>query len=158
MNRLVVIDPAPRSFDSTWPAGTERIVRWKDAWPYLKYKRVWIDVRKLDVILQPGDRVGVGGQDGIARKYSGVEEFMASGKAVYMPQLRLRHVNDGGFGRQTIGIHDGRHRFAWMRDHGAQALPVTAKPDEAHEIARLVGTGVRVCRIRIADPWRLQLE
>jgi hypothetical protein len=44
MNTLPLIDPAPRFFEAIGRAKTERIVRWKDCIPYMKYMRVWIDV------------------------------------------------------------------------------------------------------------------
>jgi hypothetical protein len=141
--RTTFIDSESGFCGSTWTARTERIVQWRNGLAYLKYRTIWIDVRKLDAILQqvePHNYVGFRGQNGIDGKYAGFEEFMTSGKPVSMPTLAR---NEGG----NISLYNGRHRFAWMRDHGARALPVNTPPKDATEIRRVVGTKVRVCRV-----------
>ena len=50
---------------------------------------------------------------------------------------------------RVVSIHDGRHRFAWMRDHGAQALPIAAPIGEAREIRKLIGSKARICRVTV---------
>lgn len=125
-----------------------RIIRWGNIprWQSTKYKRVWVDVRKLDASLQleNGHYVGLFGLGGIAGKYEGVEQFLASGKAgLGMTTVCLRTRGDLRF----VGIYDGRHRFAWMRDHGALALPVASLIGEACEVEKLVGSKIRRCRV-----------
>jgi hypothetical protein len=39
---------------------------------------------------------------------------------------------------------NGRHRFAWMRDHGVEALPIACEPGEADDLRRRFGTAARV--------------
>jgi hypothetical protein len=137
-------DSASRYF----PVDTEQTIRWKREWCGKKWgKTVWVDVLKLDAVLQlePYRYVGVGGQNGIDGRYVGVGEFVASGKALLMPRVGL----GGDANHRTIQIYDGRHRFAWMRDHGADALPVIVLVGQARKIARLVGTKARVCRVRM---------
>jgi hypothetical protein len=56
-----------------------------------------------------------------------------------MPHLSVRED-------RSIGFTDGRHRFAWVRDHGAAAIPVTTGPDGAAQLAALFGTHLRECR------------
>jgi hypothetical protein len=141
MSTFAFIDPAPRFFETIGPTKTERIVRWKHACPSQKSKRVWIDVAKLDAVLQLESYLE------FDQKYARVGEFMASGKTVYMPRVYIRKVNNRGATSKIIDIHDGRHRFLWMRNHGAQAIPVAVKYEEAREIVRLVGTKVRICRV-----------
>src|SRR5258708_18964230 len=102
MSTLNLIHPAPRF---SLPIGrAERTVRWKDGVPWMKYTRVWIDVAKLDAILQlgPFTHVGFRGQNGINGRYQGVEEFMASGKALYMVQVRIHYPNEGSVSHPTI--------------------------------------------------------
>jgi hypothetical protein len=70
--RTTFIDSEAGVCGSTWTAGTERIVQWRNGLAYLKYRTIWIDVRKLDAILQqvePHGYVGFGGQNGIDGKY-----------------------------------------------------------------------------------------
>ncbi len=139
----------------------EREINWKNLTDFYKrrrewnegegryvmreYVRVWIDVRKLDDMLRlrPSAYVGFAGQNGIHGKYAGVEEFVRSQKdALLMPRVGVHSPS-----HKVVEILDGRHRFAWMRDHGARAIPVLAPADEAREIAKPVGTKLRVCRV-----------
>ncbi len=148
----------------------ERDIKWKNVTDYYKrrrewneregryvvreYVRVWIDVSELDAMqrFKQSDYVGFAGQDGIAGKYTGVDEFVRSQKdALLMPRVRIHSP-----GHEVVEIVDGRHRFAWVRDHGAQALPVLAPADEAREIEKLVGTKLRACRVTMwhIPEWR----
>lgn len=129
-------------------AATERIVWWKNVRTATrqKYKRVWIDVAKLDAMTQldQGRYVGFAGEGGISGKYDGVDDFItADTDRLYMPRVGITSTAHG----KIAYIKDGRHRFAWMRDHGAQALPVEVEVDEALAVARLVGTKCRICRV-----------
>jgi hypothetical protein len=120
-------------------------------WGVREYVRVWIDVSKLDAMLavRPSEYVGFAGKNGIIGKYAGVDDFVRSEKgALYMPRAGI-HSPEGNTSYKGVEILDGRHRFAWMRDYGARALPVCAPADEAHEIAELVGTKLRLCRVRM---------
>jgi hypothetical protein len=146
--------------DVSWQKLT-RLSKRKWCWNKLEwreYVRVWIDVTKLDAMLRlvPSDYVGFAGENGILGKYTGVDDFVRSGKeALYMPKAGVRS-HAGSAGDKIAYILDGRHRFAWMRDHGAQAIPVSAPADEALEIAKLVRTKFRVCRVtmRHIPEWR----
>jgi hypothetical protein len=50
-----------------------------------------------------------------------------------MPHISLKHY--------TMHFTDGRHRFAWMRDHGATMLPVTITSDQAVGLDKWLGAG-----------------
>ena len=63
-----------------------------------------------------------------------------------MPQVGFHRASDN---HRTVYVQDGRHRFAWMRDHGAEALPVAVLADEARDVAKLVGTKNRICRVNM---------
>jgi hypothetical protein len=39
-------------------------------------------------------------------------------------------------------------RFAWVRDHGAAALPVATGPDQAKRLQMLFGSDDQVCRVQ----------
>jgi hypothetical protein len=78
-----------------------------------------IDMKKVDEAWKPNKTfyVGKGGEGEIAGRLKGVEDWMAEGKALEMPQI---HVNDYG----NVTFVDGRHRFAYLRDIGHDTLPV----------------------------------
>jgi hypothetical protein len=66
-----------------------------------------------------------------------------------MPTVCMRTAN----GRRFVGISDGRHRFAWLRDHGAKALPVAAPIGDVNEVRRLVGSKARICCVTMQDDY-----
>lgn len=61
-------------------------------------------------------------------------------------RLRMPHVGLDNSG--VVAFTDGRHRFAWMRDHGAKALPISCDRESAAEIRRLFGSRSRRTRVR----------
>ena len=133
----------------------ERIIKWKKNWRGPEFTRVWVDVQKLDAMLSgpfgPFDHVLYAGKNGILGKYAGVDEFVASGKdALDMPEVGICSAHNGHVDHKIAYFRDGRHRFAWMRDHGALALPVAVRIDEARKVAELVGTNARVCRVTMS--------
>ena len=100
---------------------------------------VWVDIQKLDQSWRndPG-YVGPNGADSnMTGKYEKVDEwlpeFVKAGRPVFMPTVCL---NDAG----EIAFTDGRHRFAWLRDHGAVALPVGVPRDQAATMETRFGT------------------
>jgi hypothetical protein len=105
---------------------------------------VWLSVAKVEASFarQPDHYVG---KDGIGNgqkgRYDHVGTFIKSGRAVFMPHLSLQDDN-------SISFTDGRHRFAWVRVHGATAIPVTIAPDEAERFIYHYGTTERECRVR----------
>ncbi|WP_375234404.1 plasmid fertility inhibition factor family protein [Burkholderia pseudomallei] len=46
----------------------------------------------------------------------------------------------------TVSFTDGRHRFAWLRDHGLRALPVEVDQDSVETCRTCFGTTERVGR------------
>jgi hypothetical protein len=71
--------------------------------------------------------------------------------ACWIVQLNFRkipmpHVYVGQDG--VVSFTDGRHRFAWFRDHGVTAIPVTVSTKKDVEIARrLYGSRRRTVRL-----------
>lgn len=105
---------------------------------------VWLDIVRVEASfsIDRNRYVGVGGiWAGQRSRYDNIGEFIRSGRPVWMPHL---NIDDNG----AVCFTDGRHRFAWVRDHGASALPVTADPDEAAELAAQFGTSLRECRVQ----------
>ncbi|MBJ9711965.1 hypothetical protein [Burkholderia gladioli] len=58
---------------------------------------------------------------------------------VWMPHVGLR----GG----EIAFSDGRHRLAWLRDHGLTAVPMTVSREAEREFRRRFETAIRVGRV-----------
>jgi hypothetical protein len=120
------------------------------------YVPVWVDVQKLDAMLPFASNmhhVRFAGENGIRGKYSGVDKFVRSHRrtAVNMPLVEIERACKAHPDRDIAYIFNGRHRFAWMRDHGAQALPVAVARSEQNEIAQLVGTDARVCLVTMHE-------
>ncbi len=105
---------------------------------------VWLDVASVEASfsIDRSDYVGVGGVGAGQRgRYDNIGKFIQSGRPVWMPHLT---IDDDG----AVCFTDGRHRFAWVRDHGASALPVTTNPDGAAQLAARFGTSLRECHVQ----------
>src|ERR1700733_6195714 len=47
-----------------------------------------------------------------------------------------------------VSFTDGRHRFAWCRDHGVKSMPVSVPTrKQAVVVGRLFGSSARICRL-----------
>lgn len=100
------------------------------------YAVVWVDVAKLEASWrQTLDYVGVGGTGAaIKGRYEKLGQWFALGQLVEIPSVVL----DGG----EISFTDGRHRFAWFRDHGVTIMPVHVEPETAGVIKSRFGANV----------------
>ena len=107
---------------------------------------VWIDVSKFDRDWRqdPYAYVGPGGQFGIVNalgnRYDQFGRWFDRGLPIEMPEVGI--ADRGG-----VYFKNGRHRFAWMRDHGVHALPVAVSPEDVAELTRRCGTGERTTRL-----------
>lgn len=63
--------------------------------------------------------------------------------AIWMPHVGLH----GG----EIEFSDGRHRLAWLRDHGLIALPMTVSREAQNEFRGRFETAIRVGRVAASD-------
>jgi hypothetical protein len=99
---------------------------------------VWVDVTKLDRCWrESSDYVGPGGTGANIRgRYEDVGEHITAGNPLLMPSVCLDEAG-------IITFTDGRHRVAWLRDHGVEALPVEVPPDQAATIQARFGTTCR---------------
>lgn len=159
--------PARRVLRQIHSAAAERIITWDEEAFELSqetYVPVWIDVLKLDAMLSLAsnmEHVRFAGENGILHKYTGVDRFIRSHRRtlILMPWAEIQPANEK-HPDEIVYLFNGRHRFAWMRDHDARALPVAARASEASEVARLVGTEDRICRVTMFripehDPYGL---
>jgi hypothetical protein len=115
-----------------------RIIEW---YPMYPDPVVWISVVKLDAswrrdVTRYVGEGAIGPGNGYPSRYKKFGEWFAEGHKIWMPHVGIT----GGH----ISFSDGRHRFAWLRDHGVRALPVTVSPDIEAEVRRRFGTRSRV--------------
>jgi hypothetical protein len=134
---------------STVPGGGSAmmIVSWAptpigEGWDVEPDAIVWVSIPKLEQSFADGDQyVGPGGTVcGTRERYETVGRHILSGRVIWMPYVSLGHSGE-------IRFTDGRHRFAWVRDHGAAAIPVTTDPDRAHKLASSFGSDFRLSKI-----------
>ncbi len=100
---------------------------------------VWISVAKLNASWKKNHEqyIGLGGSGPvIGDRYQRFGDWLRKGEAVWIPWVGL----DNG----EISFTDGRHRFAWLRDHDAKAIPIDVDPDIAGEMRGRFGSGERV--------------
>jgi hypothetical protein len=129
---------------------TNLLINWTvqpfgDGWGHIEPDAVvWLDVARVEksFSLDINFYVGIDGtRAGQPSRYEKIGRHIESGAAIWMPQLCLT-------GADEISFTDGRHRFAWVRDHGAIALPVATDPAQADQLAALFGSPLRICEIR----------
>lgn len=106
---------------------------WEDYEPDVA---VWLDVAKVDAAWRRSDQYIVpGGANGQDRRYARAGEWFA--KFAYSNMLVINlNSND------RIAFTDGRHRFSWLRDHGAKAIQFQVPTADADELMALLGTDV----------------
>jgi hypothetical protein len=108
---------------------------------------VWIDVARLDAAWRGSQQyVGFGGQavpGGSAKpeRYEGFGLWLEPGVDVHMPFVSLED--------EGVSFTNGRHRFAWCRDHGVAALPVEVCAAELAAFAERFGTKSGVSQAEI---------
>jgi hypothetical protein len=105
-----------------------------------RYRLVKVDVARLDRSWQrdTGFALGPGGIGPSAKPgaYANAQSFLraqrAKGLPVHAPRVSLDR-------KGQVSIGDGRHRFAALRDSGAQIIFVTATRSQANRIRKLYG-------------------
>ncbi len=98
--------------------------------------RVWIDINAFDhewwrsdqYIVVPGDA-----SDNQPEKYAKAGKRFLAGEPMWMPEVCMDP--DG-----ILSFRDGRHRYLWMREHGALSMEVAVSKSQAKAVTRLCGT------------------
>ena len=105
---------------------------------------VWVSISKIDASWRMnGDYVGTGGSGRvISGRYEKAGVRFKDGKPMWIPMVCLDR-------KQEISFTDGRHRFAWLRDHGVEAIPLQVPPDQAKMIVTRFGTTTRESSFRL---------
>jgi hypothetical protein len=105
---------------------------------------VWIDVDKVDRLWRFDGSFYIGrggvGQSASPSRYARVGDWVTQRFGAMWMSLLV-------FEKGVVSFTDGRHRFAWMRDHGARALPVSVYPGDGERISRALGSKLKACRI-----------
>jgi hypothetical protein len=104
---------------------------------------VWVSVMKLDASWKKNrtQYIGPGGSGhAIGDRYKKFGAWLERGQAVWIPWVGLQNGK--------IAFTDGRHRYAWLRDHGMESMPIDVDPDLAEEMQKRFGTVKRAsfCR------------
>lgn len=88
-------------------------------WDSKTKKLVNVNVKKLDDAWSKdaSNYIGPNGKGGIRDRYKQFGEFSKTAPSIEASDV---HVNENGF----IMFGNGRHRFAYMRDHGIAVAPV----------------------------------
>lgn len=111
---------------------------------------VWIAIDLLDAswCKTRDDYVGPGGIESTqSGKYSAAGAFLAASigkEPIFVPSLSL--VAD------EVSFNDGRHTFAWLRDHGLRVLPVEVGRAYEQVIRRRFETTERVGQLASQSP------
>lgn len=114
---------------------------WDDATPE---PVIWTEVDLLDRAWRnAADYVGPGG---VGSDQAGKYEFVGNFLRQYAGQLPL-YVPTVSIDNGEVEFTDGRHRFAWLRDHGLQALPVEVGTECEKNYRTLFETCLRVGRL-----------
>ncbi|MBC6982870.1 hypothetical protein [Caulobacter sp. 17J80-11] len=102
---------------------------------------VWVDMAKFEQAWSgvAAQYVGKGGRGPTSDSFSKYRKFgqwfAATARPVEMAEVFL----NGGFPE----FSNGRHRVAWLRDHGLRAFPLATNPDLAAEFTERFGTAIR---------------
>jgi len=119
-------------------------IKWRKQWGD-DDRIVWVNVAKLEIWwkAEGPSHYFVRGQ-GRPNAYRIIEERVQRGEVLPMPHLSFYYDNPN-----RIGFTDGRHRFAWVRDHGGAVMPVTFHRTEAARARKIFGTKRRICTVSI---------
>ncbi len=113
-------------------------VVWKRAGLFTDDLEVWVSVEKIEANWRADgeDYIGRNGV-GAAKPgaYEGFSAWVQSGQPVEMPEVTIYE------GR--IQFSNGRHRFAFFRDHGMTAMQVQTDPADIELFKKMFGTTER---------------
>lgn len=80
-----------------------------------------------------------GGGAAIGNRYQTFGEWLKKGEPVEMPEVSYNESLEYKGGGVSFG--NGRHRFAWLRDHGVKKIPVCVPEEQTQKINELFGIG-----------------
>lgn len=93
------------------------------SWGYDDDPVLWIDVARFERTWRLSHQwlgpAGVPG--GLGDRYARAGAWLVSANPIDMCQVWINEIG--------MGFTDGRHRFAWLRDHGVDSIPVQLSPE-----------------------------
>jgi hypothetical protein len=108
---------------------------------------VWIDVAKLDDCWKSSARDDYLTQgNGDWNTFHYLREAARTNAVMRIPRLTFFETH---YPKQQINFLDGRHRFAFVRDHGGRAMPVTLAREDIAEARRMFSSAVRACEVKL---------
>lgn len=98
---------------------------------------VWVDMQALNESWsRTPEHIGPGGSGpAIGNRYAKFGTWIRKELPIWMPNIALHE--------HEVSFTDGRHRTAWLRDHGVKALPVQIGPDLLEIFQARFGTAQR---------------
>ncbi|MEX3671619.1 hypothetical protein [Paraburkholderia phenoliruptrix] len=104
---------------------------------------VWASVSSIDASWRHNKNlyIGPGGKGGQNDRYVRFGKWLESNshRAIEVPEL--------GLSRGEVAFSNGRHRFAWFRDHGLVDMPVAVDPAIVESFRVRFGSPQRVARL-----------
>jgi hypothetical protein len=100
---------------------------------------VWIDPSRFDhdFAQNPHQYVGPNGTNNAIRgRYERFGEWLEEGEPVMMSEVYRDPYGE-------VSFQNGRHRYAWLRDHGARAMPMLVAAPDAADFQHRYGTTSR---------------
>lgn len=137
------------------------VVHWRPAYPGAVESGedviVWVDVAKIDASWQRETSmyIGPGGtENAIGQRYRAFGAWLRDNldkQKVKTPELYIIPPTASARRGGIVSFGNGRHRFAWMRDHGAKAIPVQVNAEQAEEFRERFGTPLRKCVVQMPE-------
>ncbi|CAB3754921.1 plasmid fertility inhibition factor family protein [Paraburkholderia humisilvae] len=119
-------------------------IAWKqqpigEGWDIETDRPIWVAVAALNKAwFSAEDFIGPGGAGSQhAGRYAQFGEFFAKAACITMPTVCLDV-------KGVVGFTNGRHRFAWLRDHGLSSLPIEVPAAQADVFMTRFGTADRI--------------
>jgi len=98
-----------------------------------KETTVVVDVQKMDAALARDPYFYIkrdGSNSDNPEKYNKFKNFLQTGKPIHMPRASI--AEDG-----EVGLLDGRHRWAYLRDQGVKKMPIVVKKNQEELFKKL---------------------
>lgn len=103
---------------------------------------VWVDVAALDAKWRESDQyILPGGMNGQDRRYAKIGSWFAEHDHC---EMAFASVAEEG-----LTFTNGRHRFAWLRDHGVMAIQLQVSASQEDIFTVLFGTALRASRLKV---------
>jgi hypothetical protein len=108
---------------------------------------VWVDIKKLDECWRlTGSENYLAQGSGDRQTFEYLRAVTGDKAILHMPRIAFFETLHP---KEKIRIWHGRHRFAFVRDHGGRAMPMTIPREEAARARFLFGSDASVCEVKV---------